>query len=342
MVRSSRRTDAQVPVPSTAEEFLEALEDAGGELRITSPSDDIRAAWRRVIHRVRQGKHVPEGWHLLHRGRDSGDLVIEMRQGEHPADKYRRPEAERVPIPAGLTKPHPLARALRDASERLPASRANRGRAVVIAHALAEESERRGLTVVPGTGDVILRVEALNTQYAVRVSEESGARWNLRLVLEVQGPGAPANSRWCDRANWRVEDALGQVLDEIVRWAEATRRDTEEKQRREAERKAAEQARVVREHRAQILRAQVTAWREAERIRQHCDQLVAAGMPEQDEWVRWARARAAELDPLTKPPGMPPPPSGQSALRPPVPVLVPRMKPAEPTRWHPNQKWWSA
>jgi hypothetical protein len=66
-----------MPVPSTVEEFLDALDDASGELRIVSPSDDVRTAWRRVIHHVRQGKHVPEGWHLLHRGRDSGDLVID-------------------------------------------------------------------------------------------------------------------------------------------------------------------------------------------------------------------------------------------------------------------------
>ena len=101
-MRSSRPTRAQVPVPSTVEGFLEALDDAGGELRIVSPSDAVRAAWRRVIHRVRQGRHVPKGWHLLHRGRDSGDLVIEMRRGEHPADKYRQPEGDRVPIPAAL------------------------------------------------------------------------------------------------------------------------------------------------------------------------------------------------------------------------------------------------
>lgn len=342
MVRSSRRTDAQVPVPSTTEEFLEALEHAGGELRVTSPSDDVRAAWRRVIHRVRQGKHVPEGWHLLHRGRDSGDLVIEMRRGEHPADKYRRPEGEPVRIPAELTKPHPVARALRGAPERLPASQANRGRAVMIAHALAEEAERRGLTVVTGTGDVILQVQALDTRYAVRMNEESGARWNLRLVLEIEGPGAAASNRWCDRASWHIEDALGQVLDEIIRWAEAARRGTEEKERRETERKAAERARAIREHRGQILRAQVAAWREAERIRQHCDQLVAAGMPEQDEWVTWARARADEIDPLTDPPGMPPPPTGQPTQQRLAPVLESRVKLPEANPWHPNRKWWAS
>jgi hypothetical protein len=328
-------------VPSTVEEFLDALDDAGGELRIVSPSYDVRAAWRRVIHRVRQGKHVPEGWHLLHRGRDRGDLVIEMRPGEHPADKYRRPDEGRVPIPATLAKPHPVVQALRDAPERLPASATNRSRAVLIAQALAKEAGRRGLKVSPGIGDVLLKLEASGLQYAVRVTEESAARWNLRLVLHVRGPGEPADARWCDRSGWQVEEALGQVLDDVVRRAEATRRGIEEKDRREADRKAAERARVVRDNRAKALRAQVAAWREAERVRQHCDQLVAAGMSEQDEWVVWARARAAEIDPLTKPPGMPAEPSRKAAPPQPAPANAYSWSLPEPKPWHPNQKWWS-
>lgn len=341
MARSPRRAGPRTPVPSTVEEFLDALDDAGGELRIVSPSDDVRAAWRRVIHRVRQGKHVPEGWHLLHRGRDSGDLVIEMRPGEHPADKYRRPGGDRVPIPATLAKPHPAVQALRDAPERLPASATNRGRAVLIAQALAKEAGRRGLKVVPGIGDVLLKLEASGLQYAVRVTEESAARWTLRLVLHVRGPGEPADARWCDRSGWQVEEALGQVLDDVERRAEATRRDIEEKDRCEAGRKATERARVVRDHRAKALRAEVAAWCEAERIRQHCDQLISAGMNEHDEWVTWARARAAEIDPLTEPPVLPPEPTKKATAPQPAPASVFRAIPPEPRPWHPNQKWWS-
>ncbi|MFI9455022.1 hypothetical protein [Amycolatopsis sp. NPDC052450] len=328
-------------MPSTVEEFLEALDDAGGELRIVSPTDDVRAAWRRVIHRVRQGKHVPEGWHLLHRGRDSGDLVIEMRPGEHPADKYRLPAGERVSVPTELTKLHPVVQALRDTPERLPASSANRSRALMVIQALAEEAGRRGLKVAPGTGDVLLNVEALELRYAVRVTEESTTRWNLRLVLQVHGPGEPTDTRWCDRSDWQVEEALGQVLDDIVRRAESTRRDIDERDRREAEKKVAARAKVVREHRAKVLRAQVAAWCEAEQIRQHCDQLVAAGMSEQDEWVTWARMRAAEIDPLTEPPGMPAEPSKEPPSQRPTPMRAARISLPEPKPWHPNQKWWS-
>jgi hypothetical protein len=89
------------------------------------------------------------------------------------------------------------------------------------------------------------------------------------------------------------------------------------------------------------LRAQVAAWREAERIRQHCDQLVAAGTPEQDEWVRWALARAAEIDPLTEPPGMPPASSENPTPRQPTSVRAPKLTSSELKPWHPNQRWWS-
>lgn len=329
-------------MPSTVEEFLDALDKADGELRIVAPSDEVRAAWRRVIHRVRQGKHVPDGWHLLHRGRDGGDLVIEMRPGEHPADKYRRPGGDRVPIPAALTAPHPVVEALRDAPERLPDSPANRGRAVMIAQAIAEETQRRGLTVEAGIGDVLLRVEALGSRYAIRVTEESGARWSLRLVLQVRGPGEAADARWCDRSGWRVEEALGQVLDEIVRRAEATREEVDFEERRQADRVTAERNRAVWEHRAIVLRDQVAAWREAEAIRRHCDQLVAAGTDDRDEWVKWARARASAIDPLREPPGMPPEPSEESVPRQqPASVRMPRAPLPEPKPWHPNQKWWS-
>jgi hypothetical protein len=342
MARKPRQTRLQAPVvPSTVEEFLEALDDAGGELRIVAPSDEVRAAWRRVIHRVRQGKHVPDGWHLLHRGRDGGDLVIEMRRGEHPADKYRRPGGDRVSIPSALIDPHPVVQALRNAPKCLPASPANRDRAVMIAHALAEEAQRRGLTVEPGIGDVLLRVEALECRYAVRVSEESGARWTLRLVLQVRGPGEPADARWCDRSGWRVEEALGQVLDDIVRRAEATQEEIDFKERRQAARATEERNIAIWEHRATVLRDQVAAWHEAEAIRHHCDQLVAAGAADQDEWVRWARARASEIDPLREPPGMPPAPSEKSAPRQPASVRMPRPPLPEPKSWHPNQRWWS-
>jgi hypothetical protein len=159
------------------------------------------------------------------------------------------------------------------------------------------------------------------------------------LVLDVDGPGTAAGGRWADRSGWQVEEALGQVLDEILRRAASARAEADERDRQQAEREAAERARVVREHRARVLHDQVAAWREAGLIRQHCEQLVAAGMAADDAWVLWARARAAEIDPLADPPGMPgPPPTRSPEPRRPAPVPVAR---PEPRPWHPNQKWWS-
>jgi hypothetical protein len=145
--------------------------------------------------------------------------------------------------------------------------------------------------------------------------------------------------RWADRSGWQVEETFGQVLDEIVRHATDARSDADEQQRRQAEREAAERARIVREHRATVLREEVAAWRQAEQIRQHCDQLVAAGLPPDDRWVLWAQARAAEIDPLGDPPGMPGPPP----TKPPGPhwPASPPVSRPQPKPWHPNQKWWS-
>jgi hypothetical protein len=101
------------------------------------------------------------------------------------------------------------------------------------------------------------------------------------------------------------------------------------------------QRRIVK-RRDKVLREQVAAWKLAEQIRGHCDQLVAAGMPADDSWVVWARAYAAEIDPLGDPPVAPPDPSPtDQAQEPPAAPVMKRSSPFPPPQpWHPNRRWY--
>jgi hypothetical protein len=57
-------------------------------MQVIDPPEDVRAARRSLLHVVRRDSHVPDGRRLLHQGRNVGDLVIELRPGEHPARRY--------------------------------------------------------------------------------------------------------------------------------------------------------------------------------------------------------------------------------------------------------------
>lgn len=74
-------------VEVSAEELLSSLHK-DSRLRIVKPDRDTRAAWRRAIHAAKQSDLVPAGMHLRHHGRDDGDLIIELVEGQHPDAKY--------------------------------------------------------------------------------------------------------------------------------------------------------------------------------------------------------------------------------------------------------------
>jgi hypothetical protein len=58
---------------------LSCWEKSGGVVHVVDPPDEVRAAWRRLLHVVRRDGHVPSARHLVQRGRNVGDLVIELR-----------------------------------------------------------------------------------------------------------------------------------------------------------------------------------------------------------------------------------------------------------------------
>ena len=156
----------------------------------------------------------------------------------------------------------------------------------------------------------------------------AGGRLKLQLHDERWWMYRGRQSRWADRQSWTLEERLPHLFREIEeRVAEA---DRAEEQARLAALEAAQAAkgaaeerertwqrlmdeargRLVEDHRATLLRDQVDAWHEAERVRRYCDAVEEAfgNEPATAEWLGWARAHAAGLDPLAQAPVEPEPP----------------------------------
>jgi hypothetical protein len=133
--------------------------------------------------------------------------------------------------------------------------------------------------------------------------------------------------RWADRQSWTLEERLPHLFreieeriveakqvaeDERIAAAEAAERariETEERARRwqtlidEASRKLTEQ------QRAERLRSQATAWREAELLGRYCEAMAAAygDRSQTRPWLAWVRSFISQLDPLAQTPTMPAP-----------------------------------
>ncbi|MFV2019250.1 hypothetical protein [Micromonospora sp. LOL_023] len=338
------RLPATQKPPATGAEFLDLLEQGGGSVQVADPSDTVRSAWRRFLHAVKQSGEVPSGWHLLHRGRDSGDLTMELRRGEHPFRQYQGiAQPSPIQVPEELIDPHPVVNRLRDMPHRLPASPGNRTRTLTIIQALVDAAQARGHRVKSGLEDVLAIVEVDGEGYGVRIAEETGARWSLRLVLQIEAAGGEP-ARWTDHARRRVEDELPAVLAEIELRAAAIRVEREAQQRAERQRLEDKRLRRITKRRDKALRAEVAAWRLARDIRGHCDQLETAGMPAGDPWLVWAREYAADIDPLADPPGLPPQPSpdedDRDGPRATLTHRAPEPLQASPMPWHPNRRWY--
>lgn len=218
-------------VPIGVREFLARLEAGQGEIRVVGPTPAVRSAWRRILHAARVSGELPDGWHLLHRGRDSGDLVIELRPGDPSRSRYAKPFISRIQLPDSLAAPHPVVAELRDHPHRPPNSDANRLRALLIAQGLIDQLQPRGLTAARcDTGPAFSLGDDLS-RTVVTFDEQSGARWTLRLSVEVTGPGRGEVQRWVDREDWKIEDGLGAVVEYIAEQVDAVRRHKNEQER---------------------------------------------------------------------------------------------------------------
>ncbi|GIH11210.1 hypothetical protein Rhe02_92770 [Rhizocola hellebori] len=329
--------------PATVEALLDLLEGSGGGVQVLDPPDHVRAAWRRILHVLRSDGHIPDGWHLVQRGRNSGDLVLQLRPGEHPSKRYQPAAANtKVTVAEDLVKAHPAVHQLRNQPQRLPASDLNRSRALLLLQTIADKITAGGHTVQCGSQTTLLVVAAELSSIGIRVWEETGKRWALRLTLAVDGPGKQSTT-WNDYATQPLEDQLAEILATIregIRSEEAHRQAAKQA---EQKRKELARDRQITEHRAEFLRDQVERWVLAQDIRDHCSQLVDAGMNLGASWLRWANKYADSIDPLSDPPGTPadPQPEVQAVRNAPTPVSnVESPGYTEVRPWHPNRRWY--
>ncbi|MFI2314261.1 hypothetical protein [Streptomyces sp. CB00072] len=133
---------------------------------------------------------------------------------------------------------------------------------------------------------------------------------------------------YSDGARWTLESRLGLLLQGLEHRAAESERRKQEAELREAEQQREWYAAVARarelqieQHRAKVLVEQAKSWSRAEEIRAFCLAARArtAGdtVPEGEaEWLQWAEAYAARIDPLSaslRPPQDPP--AGREDLR---------------------------
>ncbi|MDW5330866.1 hypothetical protein [Plantactinospora sp. KLBMP9567] len=148
---------------------------------------------------------------------------MELRRGEHPFRQYQRPAAASAhSSPRGVGRSAPGGE---------PAARRAASPARVDAEPVPHADDHPGscgrspgqwLSGEVRPEDVLAIVEVDGEGYGVRIFEETGARWSLRLVLQIEGTGGEP-ARWTDYARRRVEDELSEVLAEFERRAAAVR-----------------------------------------------------------------------------------------------------------------------
>ncbi|GAA2341130.1 hypothetical protein [Dactylosporangium salmoneum] len=305
---ASGRTDSTA-VPS-AEAMIERLQ-AEGTVRVPDPPAPARAAWRRTIFAAMQRRLVPDGHRLRHRGRDRGDLVIELQPAAAAAAPV--PDRPTVPVPAEADPTHPLVRALQADPAALAVSPEARARALRLLQALAGAADQRGHTLdlaggprpgrrfTAGGFHVLLAVsEGEDTidylpdgdelqerkVYAwQRIAPERRRVPSGRLVLEVpdERPFLGRRHRWADRQRWRLEDRLGHVLAELEHRTAAQAQAKEAAKRAAAARRrdweqamASARAAYTDAYEERAVREQVDAWHRAQAARAYAAALAAA------------------------------------------------------------------
>src|SRR5476649_948237 len=93
-------------VPLTGAELVDLVRLQRVELR--SPTEDVRASWRRAFHDATSSGAAPDGRRLRLKGRDRGDLSIWLEPLSGSV------ESTSVAVPKTLRKPHAVAKAIID------------------------------------------------------------------------------------------------------------------------------------------------------------------------------------------------------------------------------------
>jgi hypothetical protein len=254
--RSAGPADVDVPVLATA---ADAVPSAAGliqalqqhpVIRVSDPPPAVRAAWRRAIHAANSRALLGDSHRLRHRGRDHGDLVTELHTVTGSgADAVRPDRAARaaiaITVPAELTDPHPVVRALQQRPEQVTVSTSALPRALRLIQAFAAAATARGHQVDLPTDGPGIRIAITGHPFVLLLREEDDTAdvlpdddelaqrpvyaWQRfqperrrlpsgRLVLELDDPRHRFRSRtgrWADRTRWRLDDRLADALAEV-------------------------------------------------------------------------------------------------------------------------------
>jgi hypothetical protein len=284
--RNPGKPDRHPGPPVTAEDLIRQVQEAGGTLQIPDPDDRTRAQYRRALHAAKQRGKVPEGFHVLHTGRDQGDLVIRLESDAAPDET----DWNRIRLSARdlITDPGALSPRLREDRSSVDVSDGLLDRALAAVTALACEAGRRGfqLAVSRRGKPRGLHLHAGGHQIAVTISEEidqvprtySSAElrerrlysWRRiepetdsvpsgRLRIELRSPAGV--SAWADDRRALVETRVAAIIKGAGQMAAEAGRAREAREKAHAAEREALQAEMAAYERREADRA--AAWEEA-------------------------------------------------------------------------------
>jgi hypothetical protein len=165
--RASAKTPAHL-----AAELIRQLQAEGGTLIIPDPDSGTRARYRSALDAAKKLGTVPAGHHLLHTGRDKGDLIIRLESDDHRDET----DWNRIRLSARdlISAPEELAARLREDRASLDVSESVLPRTLEIVRALAEEAGRNGfrLAVSRRGKPRGLHVHVKGHQLSVIITEE--------------------------------------------------------------------------------------------------------------------------------------------------------------------------
>jgi len=303
--------------------LIDRLRQEGGTLRIPDPDDETRRQYRSTISLAKRRGLVPAGHHLLHTGRDTGDVIIRLeRDAERDETDWNRIRLEARDI---VTDPHLVTAGLTEDRYTVDVPEQLLPRALGLAEALSERLRRyRGYKLgfsrrrrPPG-----LFIYARGCQFPVRITETDVDSGRLKITVEVS-PDGTARS-WSDDQHSPVEDTVSAMAEDFepVAVAAEQRRiareraeaEQDERWRREDEAREREWKTAVsgarREARLKYRQGTFADafddWHAAQRIRDFCSALERAAAKADGKqattitrWVTWGRAQADRIDPAT-------------------------------------------
>ena len=196
--RSERRVEpARAPKPlAKTEQLVADVLAAGG--RLTLPDDTASGGvnWRQRAYAAQRHGKVPNGKRLSVAWTKAG-FEIELLDGETGNELG----ADAVPVPARLSKYHPVAQEFRNRTSLHEVSRKALPRVLRIVHALAKEAERRGyqLACVRVREDSYGRSEWKPSHDGQHVFTINGHELKVRLWEKgagLRGPYEHQRHRW--------------------------------------------------------------------------------------------------------------------------------------------------